>query len=356
MRASPDSATGSARRAGRRRRRARCAWSAADSVCRRRPVDRAGSPPARAAAAGAGTTRAPPRGGDLLAVVRLAVGAHDRERGREPDGEAGVEGRAVAARAGRGACGRRGSSSAPARGGVRVGSLPPSTCETGCEKVSRIGASGSACACGPGRGQHDRWPARGNQVTRTGAPRRLPRPRGRGDRERACRLLRRQRHRPARHVGARDGHAVDRRVELHLRVPAARDRHPAVRHVRGRRLDRQRLVPLVAERPALPSPGRRTDDGERDPLAGRDLPARRQPSVRDDERDRAAVVRPGAHADEAAGERLQLDAAERDASRWRALAPDIIQMPPATATATTTKAASAIQRPRCDRFLGGGLL
>ena len=158
----------------------------------------------------------------------------------------------------------------PGTGGVRVGSLSPSTCETGCEKVSRIGASGSVCAPGPGEASTTGWSARGNQVTRTGAPSVSHGRAAAATANAPAAVLRRQRRRPARHDRASDGHAVDRRVELHLCVPAARDRHPAVHDVRGRRLDRQRLVPLVAKRPAQP-PGPTDDDGERDPLSGCDL-------------------------------------------------------------------------------------
>src|SRR3954463_11738185 len=59
----------------------------------------------------------------------------------------------------------------PGTDGTSVGSFPPSTRETGFEKVSRIGASGLARAFGPGAARTTGRLARGNQVMRTGSPR-----------------------------------------------------------------------------------------------------------------------------------------------------------------------------------------
>src|SRR5262249_15905645 len=58
----------------------------------------------------------------------------------------------------------------PLTEGTTVGSVPPSTRETGAEKVSLIGESGSARPCGPGDASTTGRSERGNQVTRTGTP------------------------------------------------------------------------------------------------------------------------------------------------------------------------------------------
>src|SRR4051794_30051625 len=59
----------------------------------------------------------------------------------------------------------------PGTDGTIVGSFPPSTRETGFEKVSRSGASGSSRAFGPGAASTTGRRDRGNHVMRTGAPR-----------------------------------------------------------------------------------------------------------------------------------------------------------------------------------------
>ena len=198
----------------------------------------------------------------------------------------------------------------PAAAGTRVGCLPPNRRETGSEKVSLIGASGFARTFGPGETSTTGRVECGNQVTRTGAPSRLPRPHGRGERDRTCRGLCRQRHRAARHGGARDGDPIDRGIEPHAHGPAMRDRHPAVTDRRDRCPYGQRLTTRRAQRPALPA--RTTNHNRhRDPLTRGHLHARSQPAVRDDKRNRAAVSSPRPDADERTGERLQLYARER---------------------------------------------
>ncbi len=242
----------------------------------------------------------------------------------------------------------------PGTGGVRVGSLPLKTCETGCEKVSRIGPSGSVCAPGPGEASTTGWLARGNQVTRTGAP-----------------------------------------SFSHGRAAAATANAPAAVFVGSVAVWPDRVAPptdtrstgvsnctcacppraTVTQRFTTCAAGASTVSVScrSSPSAQLSQPGRRIVTASEIRSPGATFLRgvsrpcettsPTARPSSVrARTRTRLPANGCSSTRPSAtesvarVAPDISQMPAAATTATSTKAPSASQRPRCDRFLGGGLL
>jgi hypothetical protein len=116
--------------------------------------------------------------------------------------------------------------------------------------------------------------------------------------------------------GRADGTRTERdcahgRVETNARLRARRHGQPPVADLRHRGLDREGLVPLLAQRPAQPARAA-DDDGDRDRPAGRELLLRDEPSAPVDEGDAAARRIGCRHRDERPRERLELDPRECD--------------------------------------------
>ena len=189
--------------------------------------------------------------------------------------------------------------------------MPASTRATGAEKVNLIGVSGPMCAVGLGETSTTGRRDFGNQVTPTRGPSLSHgRAAAASATEPAAVLVGSVTVRPATRAPATETRSTGVSKRTSARAPCATVSH-RFDDLCDRCLHGQGLAPIGAERPAFPA-GTPNDHRKGDPLARRDLHARGQPAMRDNERDRASIGPLGADAYQRARERLQLDATERE--------------------------------------------